>query len=156
MLSGSRDLYQWLAISSASPFTMVASCLIFAISFLKFEVMTKDWSIRWALSSWRLYHRLYEKEEEDQTLFSFIHPSCPLRSDLNTVFFMKSSALSDTLQFATWLRPQEDMTLSKVLKCSFLAESSPFLSAFILSLLLLIVLTQLSNCKMEGSNGSGS
>lgn len=135
---------------------MEAWCLIFAISFSKFETMLKEWNFWRTLSSWRLHHTLYEKEERDQTPVFFTHPGCPLRSDLNTLFFMKSSAFSDTLQFTMWLRPQGDATLSKVLKCSLLAKSSHFLSAFFLYLLLLIVFTQFSNWKIEGNNGSGA
>lgn len=92
ILSGSGDLYQWSAISSASPFIMETWCLIFAISFLKLETKTKEWNFWRPLSSWRLHHRMYEKEK-DQTPFFSIHPCCPLRSDLNTFFSMKFSAL---------------------------------------------------------------
>lgn len=70
-------------------------------------------------------YRLYEKDEEDHTPF-FIHPSCPVGSDLNTVSFMKSLALSDALHFTMWLTPQDDTTLFKVLKCAFLAKSCHF------------------------------
>lgn len=69
-LSGSQDLYQWSAISSTSPFTMETWCLILVMSFWKFETRLKEWNFWIPLSSRRLHHRWYEKEEdESDTLF---------------------------------------------------------------------------------------
>lgn len=65
VLSGSQDLYQCCAISSASPFAMEMWCLIFATSFWKFETRSKERNFWRPLSSWRLHHRLHEKEEEE-------------------------------------------------------------------------------------------
>lgn len=122
ILSGSQGLYQWSAISSASPFTTGTWCLIFAISFWKFETRLKEWNFWRPLSSWRLHHRSYEKEEEesDPPLLSVSRPSCPLRSDFNTFSFYNPLSHSN---FQSGFGHKNDTALSKVLKRSFLAKS---------------------------------
>lgn len=60
----SAGSYQWSAISSASPFTTETWCLIFDMSFWKFEATIKEWNFWRPRSSWRLWSRV---EENSQT-----------------------------------------------------------------------------------------
>lgn len=58
-----------------------------------------------------------------------------------------------TLQFTTWLRPQDDTALSKVLKRSFLAKPSHLLS---FSPYFILYLHSFLICKVEDNNGPSS
>lgn len=62
----SAGSYQWSAISSASPFTTETWCLIFDMSFWKFEATIKEWNFWRPRSSWRLWSRV-EEGESSQT-----------------------------------------------------------------------------------------